>query len=372
MLKGIKLITNISERMGNNKAVNNKFFINNKPNFKSDNIEAREKSKDIYAQMPIRALGYTNELGEAIRPLSPLLANLSWLPAIAYISADVADKYRQDEYSNKKPSKGRASKELSTQLLASVFLPTCAVKLGQSVVNNLSSFGKSGLNFNQRENVSDVIINSMKAGEHKNFTGIDGKIDAEAYKKSLANQFDEILKHKKTGKKLMKPIELVLDFVKKPFIKKASTENIKNYAGKVVDRLIDERQQLLDGKKPKIMSEKMFKKYSEITKDMAISEKQGVTFNTIKKLEGKRMFNNRILKSAGGLLALAVMAKPIDKFVEKVVVDKYVGPQIDNVSAIYYRQLEEQRLRKAGKDIAVKEQNIVPDYMNIVDIDENV
>ena len=49
--------------------------------------------------MPIRALGYTNELGEAIRPISPMLANLSWLPAIGYISADIADKYNKNESS---------------------------------------------------------------------------------------------------------------------------------------------------------------------------------------------------------------------------------------------------------------------------------
>ena len=59
---------------------------------------------------------------------------------------------------------------------------------------------------------------------------------------------------------------------------------------------------------------------------------------TIRKIEKGRMFNNRILKSIGGMLALAVMAKPIDNFVENYVVDKCVGPAIDKVGTAYHER----------------------------------
>ena len=335
---------------------NQKKVANNNVNFKSEKTETQQvKHKDIYATMPIRALGYTNELGEAIRPLSPILANLSWLPAIGYISADIADKYCRDEYSNKQPSKRRASKEFTTQMLASVFLPTCAVKVGQSIVNNAAFLTKTGLDLNQREQISDTILESMKAGEHKNFLDNNGKIDSNAYKESLSVKFDEILKHKKTHKNLNKPIETVVEYIKKPFMKKPKPENIKNYASVVVDRLLDAREKLLDMQKPEKMSEKSFDKFVEITKNMASSEKQSVAFDTIRTMEKRKMFNNRILKSVGGLLSLAVMAKPIDKFVEKTVVDKYVGPQIENFTSFYYQQLEEQkskRLKNKTADVA--------------------
>ena len=55
------------------------------------------------------------------------------------------------------------------------------------------------------------------------------------------------------------------------------------------------------------------------------------------------MFNNRILKSIGGLTALSIMAKPIDRFVENVVIHRFVGPQIDNVSALYYKQQQSRK-----------------------------
>lgn len=347
--KGKDLIT-AGSNLGPISSSNRNYFMNSKQvdklSFKSEQIveeEPKVRRRDIYAEMPIRALGYSNELGEAIRPLSPMLANLSWLPAIGYISADIADKYKQDEYAHVDPSKGRASKQFVTQMLASVLLPTCAVKVGQSLVNNIASFGKQKLNLNHREQISDVIIDSMKAGEHKNFLNDAGKVDTALYKESLSGKLDEIIKHRKTHKKLMKPFELAWNFIKAPFIKKPTMQNIKKYAGDVVDRMVENRQQLLDGIKPKTMSKRAFKKFVKMTKDLPAEEKQSLAFNAVRKLEKGRMFNNRILKSVGGLMALAVMAKPIDKFVESIVVDKYVGPQIDNISELYRRQLEAQK-----------------------------
>lgn len=304
----------------------------NKVAFKSEKVEEapKVKRKDIYAEMPIRALGYSNELGEAIRPLSPLLANLSWLPAIGYISADISDKYKQDEYSNQDPSKGRASKQLVTQLLASVFLPTAAVKAGQAVIDSAAAMSDTGLSLTKREKISDVVINSMKAGEHKNFLNEAGQVDKVAYKESLYNQFDEILKHRKTHKET-NPLIKFVNVVKKVLTKKPAEEKVKNYTGMIVDRLVDERQQLLDGIKPENLSQKGFNKFLKAAKKVGIEEKQSLAFDVIRKMEKGRMFNNRILKSIGGLMALSLMAKPIDNFVENVIIDKYVGPTIDKV-----------------------------------------
>lgn len=292
-----------------------------------------EKRRDIYAEMPIRALGYSNELGEAIRPISPLLANLSWLPAIGYIGADIADKYKQDEFGNEDPSKSRASKQFVTQLLASVFLPTAAVKIGQAVANNTAKYSKVGLSLDNREKISDMILNSMNEGEHKAFTNAKGHIDKALYKESLGGKVDEVVRHNKTRKKLLQPFYAVIDFIKKPFSKAPAPEKIKNYAGTVVDRLIDSRQQLLDGIKPKEMSKRAFKRFMKLSKDVSVLEKQSMAFDAIRKMEKSKMFNNRILKSIGGLAALSLMAKPIDKFVEHVIIGKFVGPAIDTVKA---------------------------------------
>lgn len=344
----ISSVTNVS-------SIKNKSYLLNEeglkkiapPSSSAENTESeakandkKEKRRDIYAEFPIRALGYTNELGEAIRPISPILANLSWLPAIGYISADIADKYQQDEYANQEPSKGRASKQLVTQLLASVFLPTAAVKVGQSFVNGGAAFSKSGLSLNNREKISNVIIDSMKSGEHKNFLNDEGKVDKEAYKEALSGKFDEILKHRKTHRKLLRPLEIVKDFITKPLIKNPTAQKVKDYAGVVVDRMIDERQQLLDGIVPDKLSKRAYNKFKKFSANAPVEEVQSVAFDIVRKMEKGRMFNNRILKSLGGLASLAIMAKPIDKFVEHFVINKFVSPQIDNISALYYKQQE--------------------------------
>lgn len=334
-------LTNISSRFGTSNQYLNREQINN-INFKSTKQEQveREKRKDIYAQMPIRALGYTNELGEAIRPLSPMLANLSWLPAIGYISADIADKYRQDEYAEHDPSKKRASKQFVTQLLASVMLPTLAVKAGQGITNSLAMMSKTGLSLNHKEKISDTVINSMKRGEHKNYLDAEGQVDKDAYKQAMSKKLDEILKHRKTHKQNQNPIRTVINYLKKPFIIKPKSENVKEYANTIIDRLVDERQQLLDDIKPEKLSQKSFNKFQKIVKNLSVEEKQSVAFDTVRKMEKSRMFNNRILKSIGGLAALSLMAKPIDKFVEHIIVGKYVGPTIDKVKNPYNRRVQ--------------------------------
>lgn len=336
-------MTNIASGLGQNNYLLRQEQLKN-INFKSEKTEeqtakveeenkepAKVKRKDIYLDSPIRALGYSNELGEAIRPISPLLANLSWLPAIAYIGADVADKYKQDEYGNEDPSSKRASKQLATQLLASVLLPTAAVKTGQGIANNVAALSKKGLTLDHREKISDLVIESMNAGEHKNFLNAEGKVDKALFKESLAGKLDEIGKHNKTHRKLLKPFYAAVDFIKRPFVKTPKPEKIKDYAGAVVDRLVDTRQQLLDGIKPERMSKKAFNKFIELSKTAPAAEKQSLAFDAIRKMEKSKMFNNRVLKSIGGLVALSIMAKPIDKFVEHVIIGKLVGPAIDSV-----------------------------------------
>lgn len=309
----------------------------NSPSYKNQPENNKPKRKDIYAQMPLRLLGYSNEIGEAIRPLNSTLANLSWLPAIGYICADTADKYRQDENCENNPSKRKVSKQLITQLLMSVFLPTVAVKAGQGLTNGVSAFGKTKLTINTREKISDMILESMKQGRHKDFSLADGKIDKEAYNSSLSDRLEEISKHKNTHNKL-NPLASIFDFIKKPFMISEKKEDVEKYSMKVIDRVIDERQHLIDGVKPDKMSNSRFKKFLNDTKNISQSEIRSVAYDFIRKSEKSRMFNNKILKSIGGLLALTVMSKPIDEFVKDVAMEQYVSPQIDSFAEFMHAQ----------------------------------
>ncbi|MBO6273677.1 hypothetical protein J6O48_13005 [bacterium] len=97
------------------------------------------------------------------------------------------------------------------------------------------------------------------------------------------------------------------------------------------------------------MSEKAFKRFQKATIDTSTIEKQSIVYDSIRNLEKKKMFKNKIIKTIGGFTALAVMAKPIDNFVENVIVDKYVGPQIDNVTELYIKHRNTIREAKLDK-----------------------
>lgn len=96
----------------------------------------KEQSKevDIYRDTPLRFVGYTNEVGEAFRPLvSKTVVNLSYAAAFIYVLADVRDKVikMKQSLSNTDHSPSSVNKKviiagadtLLWQTLASVAIP---------------------------------------------------------------------------------------------------------------------------------------------------------------------------------------------------------------------------------------------------------
>lgn len=61
-----------------------------------DNNESPPQDLDLFRETPVRYLGYTNELGEAFRPLiSKVFVNFSYLVASAYVFADTFTKAKR-------------------------------------------------------------------------------------------------------------------------------------------------------------------------------------------------------------------------------------------------------------------------------------
>ncbi|GAB0088070.1 Mitochondrial 18 kDa protein [Sergentomyia squamirostris] len=83
--------------------------------------------KDFYRETPARYLGYTNEVGEAFRPLiKKIFVHLSYGIAVSYVCADAYDKSSKVY---KRPSGGTKAAAITAgdvliwQLLASVIIP---------------------------------------------------------------------------------------------------------------------------------------------------------------------------------------------------------------------------------------------------------
>lgn len=98
-----------------------------------------KKDKDVYADTPVRLLGFTNEVGAALSPIiGPVGELLTYAPALSYIAMDTKDKYhRGDDNNYETPSHKRATKQLIFQMMASVILPTAAVKASQALTNKI-------------------------------------------------------------------------------------------------------------------------------------------------------------------------------------------------------------------------------------------
>ncbi len=94
-----------------------------------------QNNKDKFKDTPVRYLGFTNELGAAFSEvctgasgIARHIPALSYIPAIGYISCDVFDKYKKGEDgTGEKPSVKMGARELVSQVLGSVLLPTALI-----------------------------------------------------------------------------------------------------------------------------------------------------------------------------------------------------------------------------------------------------
>ena len=141
----------------------------------------------------------------------------------------------------------------------------------------------------------------------------------------------EMDKHKTTKNKMFSPFAKIIDFVKKPFEAKPKTENIQKYIASTIDNIMDTREALIQGTKPKNVSDKLYKAFEKEAKNGTLEQKKSAAYTVIRKIQGKKLFKNNALKSLGGLVALGIMMKPIDNFVEHVLIKKYIGPTIDKM-----------------------------------------
>ncbi|XP_055696576.1 mitochondrial fission process protein 1 [Lutzomyia longipalpis] len=84
--------------------------------------------KDLYRDTPVRYLGYSNEVGEAFRPLiKKIFVHLSYGIAVTYVCADAFDKshkvYKRPSGGGAKAAAITAGDVLLWQMLASVIIP---------------------------------------------------------------------------------------------------------------------------------------------------------------------------------------------------------------------------------------------------------
>ena len=291
-----------------------------------------KKYKDPLMQWPARGLAYTNELGAAISEVAPKMGTLLWFPAMLYFGADIYDKYKNKKTSYD-PNAQRATEQAIFQLLASVVLPTTAVLAGQKAASVCGVMQKSGLSLQSEEEIMNFIQEFSNRRHLADFTNnVDGF--KKHFTESLSTNRDKLIKEHM----VKNPFVMVKDYLfarRHPeSIALSQKEKVLQFADKQIDQMFEIYNDLMAGNRPKEFSDKYWKKFKKLKETFAKNPDYKETFvndaaeAVIKKFQKKHIMKNKMLKTLGGFVALGIAIKPIDKFVENVIIKKYVEPNI--------------------------------------------
>ena len=154
-----------------------KIGINNSISFRADKKTVNPKTGeyiDPLMKWPLRGAAFTNEVGEALRPLIGNYATLSWAPALLYIGADIYDKYKNDQ-TEYNPSSHRGLEQAIFQGMASIFLPLIAVKAGQNIFSLIGQSGSDKITYNSKEHITELAQSFVANGKMRTYKGKDSE-----------------------------------------------------------------------------------------------------------------------------------------------------------------------------------------------------
>ena len=110
-----------------------------------------------------------------------------------------------------------------------------------------------------------------------------------------------------------------------------SVESAELYADETIDSLIKLKKELLEGNKTKTN----LKWHNVVDKSIFKgADKNTAIKDALVKFQKSKIAKGKWIKTSGGFLALGIVAKPIDNFVEKVILQKYFSPGLDKLAQI--------------------------------------
>lgn len=295
----------------------------------------KREYNDPLRKWPLKGLAYSNELGAVVSGISPKLGTALWVPALMYFGADIYDKYKNDE-TQYAPSKRRGLKEAIFQAMASVVLPTAAVKTGQKIFSSLGLASKSGLSIKNKQTVIEKSLSYMQSKSLHTFENnptpyVEGFKDAIS---TMASDLHGDFRALPRAKKILKVVNPLKNFDSIAF---ANPQKLSEFSEKQALSVLEMREKLMNNEKPKQLSNKLFKKFLDIQNEYKKIYPQDrylgkAAKSILKEYHHTQIFKNKMIKTVGGFIALALLLKPIDNFVEHIVIKKTVEPGLDYFS----------------------------------------
>ena len=306
------------------------------PEFEKLPKKPKREYNDPLMKWPIRGMAFTNDIGAAIMDIAPTAGQALWIPALMYFGADIYDKYRNDkaEYD---PSAKRGLKQAIFQSLASVIFPVAVVHAGQKTASFLYRASKDGVSLQTKEEVIRHHLNNISQVKLTDYEN-----DIASYKKEYHATLDTMIDETTRRYKYKNPLKAVWDIIfgsRHPeAMGKDTRENIHTLIDKHIDDMFTLRKALLEGNsKPEGLPDKLYKKFLNLKETYKNDPKYASKYakhaakDVIKTIEEGKIFKTKLLKTIGGFIALGLLIKPMDGFVENVIMHKYVGPGLDKL-----------------------------------------
>lgn len=310
----------------------------------------KPKYNDPLNDWPARGLAYTNEVGAAISEVAPKTGLMLWVPALLYFGADIYDKYKNDKNSYD-PSGKRGTKQAIFQLLASVLLPTAAVKVGQKTASALALCGKNRLTLQSQEELHHFTIDYMKQNKLRDYADKQDEF-IKKFNTKLGNHIEETNTENKFKNSIKSFSEWLFNRRQPDSVTHTTSDKIYAYTDNNLKQIFKMREELLNEKKPKEFSKKLFNKFLTAKNEFAtMKEYQDdivghAAKHVLKLYQEQQIFHNKMLKTVGGFVALGLLVKPIDMFVEHYIIKKVIEPGLTKFDNMQVKEFKEKVLSK--------------------------
>ena len=317
----------------------------------------KSKEKPIYndplMKWPIRGLAFTNDIGAAVMDIAPKLGTMLWYPAMMYFGADIYDKYRNNKETYD-PNAKRGFQQAIFQALASVAFPIIAVHTGQKGASILARKSDTKLSPQTQEESTKFLSDFMS---RRKLAKYDNKKDVfkEEFRVSLDNFIDQTTRTHQNTNFVKKFFNLIFGGRHPEEMGKEGAgrrEIIHKYMEKKIDDLFEIRADLVkdETKKPAKLTDKLYNEFKALkskylkdsefkanAKDLAIKD-------ILNKVEAADIFKTKMKKTIGGFVMLGLFIKPIDIFVEKVIMKKYVEPGLDHLTRKQIKDFQQKNM----------------------------
>ena len=309
-----------------------------------------EKYKDpLSKKLPV-LMSYSSEVGTAISEIAPKLGTALFAPTFMYLGADIYDKYKNDKDSYH-PSAKRALKRAIYQGLTSIVALPAVIIAGQCVVSPLGKLGKAGISGNAKDAVYKHIKNVI---DQAHGSALESSED---FNKIITETLENKIKVRNNEKRTINFFKKLYNkyFTERYDLLSSDKDKIIKFAQENALKTFEIKNALKNGDTKKV-PHKVLKEYNKILPFMKEMHKDGdysyqATRNALKEYQNSLIFKNKLLKTLSGLGTLFLLATPINTFVDKQLMKKYISPGIDQISHGF---VNESRMKSIFNDMKEK------------------